>query len=1052
MNKKFLGALLLGSLVMGGTFVSCTDYDDDIDNLQGQIDKLAGKAELESQVSSLSSQISAAQTAATAAQTAASAAQAAADAAKSVAENKLDEAAVKAIAEAAAEGAAAAAKEGKDAAAVAQAAAEAAQAAADAAQATADKGVSAAEAAQAAADAASKAAGEVASALAASETALRAEINAAVKVAEAAEKAAKDAEKAALQAAQDGKDAAAIAEAAAGAAQKTADEAQKAADKVAEDLAKLEERVKTLEEKLANVLTNEDLTSIKEDLSQLTADANKYLAVYTAVTSVDFYFSDHVADDIHDDFFLTRCDYRNHWISFVKATEKDNVFTAPDGNYFTFTKGNTTTYGDSKLIRVSPANAEITKDQIKLINSKGEVLPYVKVEKVERFNDVLVGNTRADAGVSGLWVVTFKLEENVSDEDLAKYTSYKVNGEDRDVLFAISINNTAEAEEREIVSGFDLAVKKPAEANIATTQMYIGNNGKIESIWSIHNRYEATEHADNTLKVKELEWLDNSAPAVAPILEGTNVNAGDRINGYDNRQYSSILSVVAGEEINIWIDTDSKGNVNNEIKGFYVTLDTDFALESVPSEINAWNSYSYENLGVLQAGNKGTITINNANNVNGDIIGFRVYAVNLDGTLLDPDGRAFYVVVGKDIVRETIEGVVNVYQGGSSRAESDFIDVEGKFVNTTNAYWWYDTQENPKFNWNGNTTDVYLDNFDVLYFDKDKNPISSPRNKNIKYVKFVLNNAANFVDNATYTQTVKLTNATYNWNGSNDIGWSYTSWNYEQDVKAITFKMTKKLPTVFPANFSPKTNQIVNGVYKCFLNPNVEAANSATYGYMDMDNVFNNLDPYYKFTFGTSVKNAQNQDDDNVVLYGYELNVAKSYVDGVSQHATSVAYTYSGVSTYKDERGVWHYGKDVTITGYQFQTIYACVFDKSVHSWSWATGATTSINYQATGKSVDITKIAGKNTYMNSRYGITLSEAISNGWLKISSAKLTSNSNGLEEYFDCQIASDGVTINFVSQSGTTNPTANVASTLTIVCKDWYGHNVEIAVPYTVNKI
>ena len=697
-----------------GTFVSCTDYDDDIDNLQGQIDKLAGKAELESQVSSLSSQISAAQTAATAAQTAASAAQAAADAAKSVAENKLDEAAVKAIAEAAAEGAAAAAKEGKDAAAVAQAAAEAAQAAADAAQATADKGVSAAEAAQAAADAASKAAGEVASALAASETALRAEINAAVKVAEAAEKAAKDAEKAALQAAQDGKDAAAIAEAAAGAAQKTADEAQKAADKVAEDLAKLEERVKTLEEKLANVLTNEDLTSIKEDLSQLTADANKYLAVYTAVTSVDFYFSDHVADDIHDDFFLTRCDYRNHWISFVKATEKDNVFTAPDGNYFTFTKGNTTTYGDSKLIRVSPANAEITKDQIKLINSKGEVLPYVKVEKVERFNDVLVGNTRADAGVSGLWVVTFKLEENVSDEDLAKYTSYKVNGEDRDVLFAISINNTAEAEEREIVSGFDLAVKKPAEANIATTQMYIGNNGKIESIWSIHNRYEATEHADNTLKVKELEWLDNSAPAVAPILEGTNVNAGDRINGYDNRQYSSILSVVAGEEINIWIDTDSKGNVNNEIKGFYVTLDTDFALESVPSEINAWNSYSYENLGVLQAGNKGTITINNANNVNGDIIGFRVYAVNLDGTLLDPDGRAFYVVVGKDIVRETIEGVVNVYQGGSSRAESDFIDVEGKFVNTTNAYWWYDTQENPKFNWNGNTTDVYLDNFDVL--------------------------------------------------------------------------------------------------------------------------------------------------------------------------------------------------------------------------------------------------------------------------------------------------------------------------------------------------
>ena len=30
----------------------------------------------------------------------------------------------------------------------------------------------------------------------------------------------------------------------------------------------------------------------------------------------------------------------------------------------------------------------------------------------------------------------------------------------------------------------------------------------------------------------------------------------------------------------------------------------------------------------------------------GDYVGFRVYAVNYDGTLVDPDGRAFYVYVG----------------------------------------------------------------------------------------------------------------------------------------------------------------------------------------------------------------------------------------------------------------------------------------------------------------------------------------------------------------------------------------------------------------------
>ena len=36
MNKKFLSAILFGALMVSstGTFVSCKDYDDDIDNLQ----------------------------------------------------------------------------------------------------------------------------------------------------------------------------------------------------------------------------------------------------------------------------------------------------------------------------------------------------------------------------------------------------------------------------------------------------------------------------------------------------------------------------------------------------------------------------------------------------------------------------------------------------------------------------------------------------------------------------------------------------------------------------------------------------------------------------------------------------------------------------------------------------------------------------------------------------------------------------------------------------------------------------------------------------------
>ena len=70
MRKKYLSALLFGALLFAsaGTFQSCKDYDDDIDNLQGQIDEneasLTEKlAAVESSISSLQSAQSAMQAA-----------------------------------------------------------------------------------------------------------------------------------------------------------------------------------------------------------------------------------------------------------------------------------------------------------------------------------------------------------------------------------------------------------------------------------------------------------------------------------------------------------------------------------------------------------------------------------------------------------------------------------------------------------------------------------------------------------------------------------------------------------------------------------------------------------------------------------------------------------------------------------------------------------------------------------------------------------------------------------------------------------------------------
>ena len=63
MNKKFLSAVLFGALLATttSTFVSCKDYDDDIENLQAQLDKKASLEELSAKVTTLESSISAAQ-------------------------------------------------------------------------------------------------------------------------------------------------------------------------------------------------------------------------------------------------------------------------------------------------------------------------------------------------------------------------------------------------------------------------------------------------------------------------------------------------------------------------------------------------------------------------------------------------------------------------------------------------------------------------------------------------------------------------------------------------------------------------------------------------------------------------------------------------------------------------------------------------------------------------------------------------------------------------------------------------------------------------------
>jgi hypothetical protein len=112
----------------------------------------------------------------------------------------------------------------------------------------------------------------------------------------------------------------------------------------------------------------------------------------------------------------------------------------------------------------------------------------------------------------------------------------------------------------------------------------------------------------------------------------------------------------------------------------------------------------------------------------------------------------------------------------------------------------------------------------------------------------------------------------------------------------------------------------------------------------------------------------------------------------------------------------------------------------------------TSITYGNT-ETFDLGWIYGVST-RDSKYNSNLDAPY---WesLQVTSVKLVSNANQVEEYFVVNPAYVAGTANdtFIleQKSGSTNPTADVPSTLKISAKDMYGNNVTINLPMTVLK-
>ena len=982
MKRKYFSALLMGALTIASvsTFTSCKDYDDDIDNLQSQIDK----AGLQSDIDALKTQLQDAASTASAAKTTAESALA-----------KANDAAVKADVE---------------------------------------------KAIQKVEVTANKAATDVATAISNAANA-QTTADGAQKAADAAAKAAKDAQKQADQAVKD-----------AAAAATTANAAAKQADfeKALERIGNLETSRVTagkLDEKLTQL--KEELLGAdgdKETIGSLTVKVNAYKGaveeLYSAVTSVELVETYSGVNGFTSNWNTTNGITPLTVEMLHGLISDDSKFGDENGNdakpIVEYVKGKDIDVKDdaSIVVRVNPVNADLTKGaKIILLNSKGESLEdIVKVGTPSKFDKLIT--TRAAATVkTGLWKLPLSVAEGVSEEDFKKAVTVKdENGNEKAILYAVAINNTVDskaeaAADRYVVSTYD--VKPTYNKFVPSNDFTFKVGGKDVS--EIHNRwtgYEIVGENSNFSSDKnpELAWANDAA--AEPVLEGEkkNVeNANYRSHRSDVRYWNSLLQVEVGKPFSI---TDLKTSDNTAADYYYVVLDKDNAIESGVSELNAWKNYEIDNLNkVVPASENLTLTIQ-TEAANHDIIGFRVYAVNKDGKLLDPDGKAFYVVVGENYT----SGIVgNLDAVNKITEKKDFSPVDGvsygpwELVADNNAC---PLSEKPVFA--------------AVYYDKDGNETTNM--SEVTKIAFKVNNPALIADGATVSLKSTLR--------------KYTDNNF-YEVGTVTATYIKVLPKAFPADITFRPAQETGkgtGYFIAYMTPEngYTVTNKSVYGSVDLNNVFYNLDDNVSFEIADAAKDAN---DKLTSVRADKANnfvakvAAKDFINSTTKHAVTAKYNYGEISLVKNNKtGQWEkkpcsvdYGKSLSVT-------FACWHSASSYSWK----EQPALQWKATANVIktDIKNIAVKNTYNNDFFGGTFAQLLTNKYLEVKagSAHLTYEGQ-VDPYFTVEV--DATNGQFIfTQTGIqaeNAPTVDHTENLEFVVVDAYGHEVPQSFKVTIKR-
>ena len=1111
MKRKYLSALLMGVLTLSSvsTFTSCKDYDDDISNLQGQIDKLATAdqlsqkvAELQALISSNKSDITSLQSELAKKTTLDEVKAVLADYATKQYVNDADKTLQDAI-DALKTGDIAKLKED-----VVKAQAAADKAAADAEKANADivetlKTLATKTELKDAADAAQKAIEALESKNAEDLKKAQEAITETLK-SYATKSDVEDGDKKTLESLastiKNASDALALANTnkqAIADALKLLGEGYSAENTVAaaieaikgqigtpnKELGTLDSRLAAIESVLNGVKDDDTKLGLATKVTNIETQLRNIIGEYTTmVTAVDLYKTDanRWSNGLPDNdltFIWVPSEHTTKFPADKNLTDAQIEFSADHKNI---------TITDSLVVRVSPTNAELTPANISLINSQGKELnEFVDVQSVKPYKKLITGATRAANATegNGLWTVTFKLKDGV---DIQKFEEATIS-QNSYVQFAVAVKNTtSEAKEspRRVVSAYSVDVKgssyEPANNNILVQ----GNDDVWKDIRDIRNRFSiwnvngedkgvaySAETEEHVYGVNELEWAGKTPYTAEEAANHTQWAKNDqRADSWRNKH---LLPVTVGKKINIALGAmlgnnntpyyyNTKTGRGYAVKGFYVTLDKDFAIESAPSELNAWAKYSYENVGVTNSkgtitkaahmfyGNEGYITINSLEDteVKGDIIGFRVYAVNFDGTLVDPDGRAFYVKVGDAKDQQTVaeaNATITATASGSqyfkrNGNESNF------FANiTTDAFnvgateitdWTVDYTNNPGDLGNEPIKNLsYGDDFNVKYYNKKGQEVSITSGE-VASAKVFLLRPQRFVDGGTYTIKATLSD---NVHELRDVTLKFTKvMPTAKDIKALTYVDEKLVAN----NLFSNVDWTSSNIYKFSQNPANDGSIYEKVVSREMtDYVSGLVDSHYTLWF-ESLNVEQSK-----IAFDYSYSVDRKNIDG-KEHAIKYAYDFGPISlTHSYVTGKWLTPSEYVINAESnLKMLFNTWLNKE--TWAWKKDYTPTLTWNAgvpvSNQKVSAANIIGENSLLGRFNDKSLNALFDAGYTQIAEKNgkpyVSFSNPAFDVTVDVHNTSLGSAgnITFVFNQTTKTTVPDTSGTLTVGVEDCFG--------------